>query len=307
MALEYNATLVSRLEVAPGLVTLRVSPDQPFNFEPGQYVVLGLKASEPRLDLADAEIPSLSSPEFLAVDGDAVPELQAQATAVAVAEPETERMIRRPYCIASESRAGSLEFHMTLISSGELTPRVFNLQAGDRLFVGLEPAGVFTLDRSSGKSVLMVATATGVAPYMAMLRNELMVRVNGSLGRRAAWQCNGFRQFMLLHGARHSWDLGYRTELMGLARQCQNFHYMPVITRPDEDRTWQGRTGYLQNVTWSGVVEETTGLDLKPDNFDLFLCGNPGMIKSILPWAEARGFIRSRGGNPGTLHVEEYW
>ena len=39
-ALEYNATLIQRLEIAPGLVILRVVPDVlPFRFEPGQYTV----------------------------------------------------------------------------------------------------------------------------------------------------------------------------------------------------------------------------------------------------------------------------
>jgi hypothetical protein len=45
MAAEYNATVSSRVEVAPGLVIMRVAPDKlPFEFKSGQYVVLGLKA-----------------------------------------------------------------------------------------------------------------------------------------------------------------------------------------------------------------------------------------------------------------------
>jgi len=48
----------------------------------------------------------------------------------------------------------------------------------------------------------MVGTGTGLAPYMSMLRSELV--------------CNDARQFVVVHGARYSWDLGYRTELTGL-------------------------------------------------------------------------------------------
>src|SRR5512142_1742961 len=56
MPAEYNATVAQRLEVAPGLIILRVVPDRlPFEFKPGQYVVLGLKASERRIDEAEAE------------------------------------------------------------------------------------------------------------------------------------------------------------------------------------------------------------------------------------------------------------
>ena len=55
---------------------------------------------------------------------------------------------------------------------------------------------------------------------------------------------------------------------------------MPVITRPADDGTWRGRSGYLQNLIASGTVEEETGLALTPENFDIFLCGNPGMIET---------------------------
>jgi ferredoxin--NADP+ reductase len=139
----------------------------------------------------------------------------------------------------------------------------------------------------------MICTGTGLAPYMSMMRSDLV--------------CNGPRQFVIVHGARYSWDLGYRTELTGLARHCRNFHYMPVITRPADDVTWRGRSGYLQNVVASGAIEEETGLPLTPDNFDIFLCGNPGMIETVLGWAEERGFVRDKGHDIGTLHTEEYW
>ena len=325
MAAEYNATVASRVEVAPGLVIMRVVPDKlPFEFKSGQYVVLGLKASEPRIDEADPEAPSVlateefvaikpragaegsaaESPRIVAVEGGAAeiiggtPESQAavdiQAAAVARAADDPDRMIRRAYSIASESLAGEfLEFYLTVVMSGELTPRLFNLKIRDRVYVGPKAVGVFTLDKAPGKHILMVATGTGLAPYMSMLRSELV--------------CNGPRQFVIVHGARYSWDLGYRTELTGLARHCSNFHYIPVITRPQEDITWRGRSGYLQNLIASNAVEAETSLSLTPDNFDIFLCGNPGMIATVIEWAAIQGFVRDRGHEIGTLHTEEYW
>jgi ferredoxin--NADP+ reductase len=313
MAAEYNATVASRVEVAPGLVIMRVVPDKlPFEFKSGQYVVLGLKASEPRLDESEPDALSVlptGAAESSRAGTDAVsvrvtaviagtPESQiavdAQAAAVARAAADPDRMIRRAYSIASESRADEfLEFYLTVVMSGELTPRLFNLKIKDRVYVGPKAVGVFTLDKAPGKHILMIATGTGLAPYMSMLRSELV--------------CNGPRQFVVVHGARFSWDLGYRTELTGLARHCANFHYVPVITRPQEDVTWRGRSGYLQNLVASGAIEEDTGLPLTPDNFDIFLCGNPGMIETVIAWAEARGFVRDKGHDIGTLHTEEYW
>jgi ferredoxin--NADP+ reductase len=307
MAAEYNATVSSRVEVAPGLIILRVAPDKlPFEFRSGQYVVLGLKASEPRIDESEAEAPSVvagpvESPTLeasLAAVTAGTEESQAavaaQAASVAAATADPDRMIRRAYSIASESRADEyLEFYLTVVMSGELTPRLFNLAIKDRLYVGPKAVGVFTLDKAPGKHILMIGTGTGLAPYMSMLRSELV--------------CNGARIFVVVHGARFSWDLGYRTELTGLARHCRNFCYVPVITRPQEDVTWRGRSGYLQNLIASGAIEEETGLALTPENFDIFLCGNPGMIETVIAWAEARGFVRDRGHDIGTLHTEEYW
>jgi ferredoxin/flavodoxin---NADP+ reductase len=312
MAAEYNATVVGRAEMAPGLISLRVAPDAlPFAFKPGQYTVLGLKATESRVEESDVDGPSVvaGTGEGPAGTPESQSAVYAQAAAAAHAAADPDRMIRRAFCIASESRAGEyLEFYLTLILSGELTPRLFNLKPGDRLHIGPKAEGFFTLDRAKGKHILMIATGTGLAPYMSMIRNELAMRIDGVLGVRALVQCNGSRRFVMVHGARYSWDLGYRTELTGLARHCANFHYLPVITRPQEDVTWRGRSGYLQNVIASGAVEKETGLALTPENFDLLLCGNPGMIETVIDWAEARGFTRDRGhDNIGTLHVEKYW
>ncbi len=46
----YNASIAQRIEIAPGLIILRVVPDQDlFDFKPGQYTVLGLMCKEPRV------------------------------------------------------------------------------------------------------------------------------------------------------------------------------------------------------------------------------------------------------------------
>lgn len=307
-AADYNATVAQRIELAPGLIILRVVPDTlRLEFKAGQYVVLGLKASEPRIDEAepdelayrpagageaeaggDAET---RGDETASVEG---PESAAQQ-AVTTARPDPDKLIRRAYSIASASESDEyLEFCITVVMSGDLTPRLFNLGIKDRLYVGPKAVGMFTLAKAPrDHHVILVATGTGLAPYMSMLRSDL--------------ECGGTRRIIVLHGARCSWDLGYRTELVSLARHCPNFTYLPVITRPQEDPTWRGRTGYLQEVLFSGVIEEATGLELVPDNFHAYLCGNPGMIETVIGLLSARGFVRDRGHDIGTIHTEEYW
>ena len=92
----------------------------------------------------------------------------------------------------------------------------------------------------------MVATGTGLAPYMSMLRTGITA--------------NPSRRFAVLAGARHSWDLGYTAELTTLARVCPNFAYLPVVSRPkDEPTTWGGATGYVQSLWEGGALEKAFG------------------------------------------------
>ena len=264
----YNATLTGREEVNPQLVVLRVQPESAlFDFKPGQFAVLGLLGREPRVAEATPE----DSP----------------------ADPD--KLIRRAYSIASSSvERRYLEFYLTLITSGQLTPRLFALKHGSRLFLGPKATGVFTLDRvPPGKAVILIATGTGLAPYISMLRTML---VNDTQ-----------RRYVVLHGARFSWDLGYRGELETLARLRPNFTYIPSITRQDQDPGFRGQVGRIQALLEQGVVEREAGLELDPALADVFLCGHPDMINSVKGMLAARGFTPDHGKQTGTIHVEEYW
>jgi ferredoxin/flavodoxin---NADP+ reductase len=264
----YNAVVVGREEINPQLLILRVQPDAPlFDFIPGQFGVLGLLGREAR-----------------------VPEAAREDVA-----PEPDKLIRRAYSIASASvERRYLEFYLTLITSGQLTPRLFALQHGGRLFLGPKATGVFTLDRvPPAKAVILVATGTGLAPYLSMLRTMLVHDTQ--------------RRFVVLHGARFSWDLGYRAELESLARLRRNFTYLPSITRPEEDPHFRGHSGRIQTLLESGLVEKESGVPLDPALADVFLCGNPDMVATVKALLAAKGFKPDHGKGIGTIHVEEYW
>lgn len=264
----YNATLTGREEINPQLHIVRVQPDGSlFEFKPGQFAVLGLLGSEPRVPEAAPEDPP--------------------------AEPG--KLIRRAYSIASSSvERRYAEFYLTLVNSGQLTPRLFALKYGSRLFLSPKATGVFTLDRvAPEKAVILIATGTGLAPYMSMLRT-LLVQENQ-------------RRFVVLHGARFSWDLGYRGELESLARIRPNFTYIPSITQAESDPHFQGAIGRIQNLLENGVVELSSGVPLDPTKAEVFLCGNPDMIEASKKFLSERGFTQGQAKEPGTIHVEEYW
>ena len=264
----YNATLINREDINPQLIVFRVQPDgELFAFKPGQFAVLGLLGGEPRLPEAESE----------------------EAT------PDPAKLIRRAYSIASSSvERRHLEFFVTLVNSGEFTPRLFALRHGSRLFLQPKASGVFTLDKAPpGKAVLLIATGTGLAPYISMLRTMLIHDTE--------------RKFVVLHGARCSWDLGYRAELESLARIRPNFTYLPSITRPAEDPHFRGNTGRIQNLIAQSVIETASGVALDPARTDVFLCGNPDMITQVKDLLAPRGFVPDHGKQLGSIHIEEYW
>lgn len=265
-----NAVVTQRTEVAPGLIILRVAPidwELP-DFVPGQYVVLGLPGSTPRCLGADLE-----------------------------EEPQApDRLILRAYSIASSSRAREyLEFYLALVHSGALTPRLFALNVGDRLWLGRKITGVFTLEETpEDVHVVLIATGTGIAPYMSMMRTVLTPHTP--------------RRFAVVHGARHSWDLAYQAELVTLERLCPQFDYVPIISRPKEEPVpWGGLVGYCQDVWTKRIVDRLWGFQPLPGNTHLFLCGNPSMLEDMLRILQREGFNEHTKRQPGQVHLEKYW
>jgi len=269
-SVELNAILKERIEVAPGLGMFRIAPDGwslPC-YTPGQFAVVGLPGTAPRIAMSDLETPA-SDPG---------------------------RLIRRAYSIASSPLVRDhVEIFVNLVTSGEFTPRLFALRPGDRLWLGPKLTGMFTLrDVPRDCHVALVATGTGLAPYMSMLRTELEARDS--------------RRFAVLHGARHSWDLGYTAELQTMRRLCPNFTYLPTVSRPAEEfAPWGGATGYVQTLWAGGALERACGFRPTPEGTHVFLCGNPQMIDDMLALLRREEFRVHEPRAPGQIHFERYW
>jgi ferredoxin--NADP+ reductase len=142
--------------------------------------------------------------------------------------------------------------------------------------------------------VALIATGTGLAPYMSMLRTYLTAGTE--------------RRFAVLHGARHSWDLGYRSELSTLRRVCPSFTYLPIVSRPAEELVeWRGAQGHVQDLWDHGELAAAWGFRPTPETTHVFLCGNPAMIESMSEQLAVEGFREHSKKHPGEVHVERYW
>lgn len=209
--------------------------------------------------------------------------------------------VARAYSIASSPcERDHLELYINVIEDGEFTPSLFRLRQGDEIYY-MGPKGVFTLAKSDAPHLLLVATGTGLAPYVSMLRT---LQLEQRSGRRHG------RTITLVHGVRYTADLGYRWELDGLARDpAFNFTYVPMVSRPEKDRHFtpevgSGRTtpllkGALADALPRGMEPEDFVTRTPPESTAVYLCGNPDMI------ADAKSILASRGY--GEVYTEEYW
>lgn len=265
---ELNSVITQILQVSPIMKIIRIKPiGWDFaDFKGGQFVALALPGTAARC---------------------------ADATDEPYPPKDPNKLIKRAYSIASTSTAEYIEFYITLVHSGALTPRIFNLNIGDKIWMGKKGVGMFTLDEvDSKRNIVLIATGTGVAPYMSMLRSDALKREG---------------RIMVIHGAANSWDLGYSSELQLLESMFDKFTYYPTITNPDKEPAgWSGDVRFIQDIWADDLAEKQWGFKASPEDTSFFLCGNPNMINSVTELLAKDGFIEHKRKTPGQIHVEEF-
>jgi ferredoxin/flavodoxin---NADP+ reductase len=195
-------------------------------------------------------------------------------------------LIQRPYSMAApHPRDDVWEFQVRRVCGGALTELLWELPLGGRLRLGA-PRGRFAPDPSDERARLFVATGTGIAPFVAMIRDDL------AAGRR--------RRTVVVHGVAYADELGFADLLASLAAdRASGICYVPTISRPNDPRNgrWSGATGRAETIlagNWEAV-----GLD--PATTVAYLCGNPGMV------AAAQVTLAARGLAARDVHTESYW
>ncbi len=187
------------------------------------------------------------------------------------------RGIERAYSLASAPEEELLEVFVELVPlpDGVLTPIMFGMKVGDTMSIRPRAKGIFTFDQRVHKHV-MVATVTGVSPYVGIVRSYL---TRGDEGHH----------FYILQGASYQEEFTYRDELEAIAREHPDVvTYVPTVSRPNDERNvgWDGATGRV-----NAIVEEWMerwGLD--QEDVLVYACGHPGMIEDLKERLEPKGY-----------------
>ncbi len=265
--LEYNATLVERIDLEPALSIFKVKPDAIVRkpgaegpwFVPGQYLTIGLNRDE--------------------VEGEDDP------------RPPS---VRRPMSIASAPEEGEIaEFYIRYVGEPEsdlpLTHLMWKIQAGDRMYCRAVATGKFTVQDTLGdddpRIKLCIAAGTGLAPFISMVRSKILRDPKARLD-----------DYAILHGASYSMSLGYKDELEQLVRD-HGLRYAPTISRPKEEPEWKGLGGRVEALLQPDRIDETEaalGLakgELRPDRVGVLICGLNGTIAQTIINLVPRGFV----------------
>lgn len=199
-------------------------------------------------------------------------------------------LVERPYSICSSSEQGFLEFFIELVPGGRLTPLLWRLQPGDSISIRPKTKGHFLLDTDSGRTThMMVATVTGIAPYVSMLRRYRSDLLSGKV--------TSIHRFIIVHAGSHSRELAYKDEFRAMSMDVRMLRYVASVSRPWDEPDWNGEVGRAEDV----IRKYLDSAQVPPQEITAYLCGHPGMI-------EAGKGVLGRVGMPArNIRVEQYF
>ena len=183
--------------------------------------------------------------------------------------------IERAYSIVSAPDEPLLEIFVELVPEGELTPLMWKMKIGDRMSIRPRAKGLFAMDQRVHHH-FMLATVTGVAPYISIIRSYLH---EGGQGHK----------FYVLLAASYQDELTYDRELTDLAAQHPDcIKFVPTVSRPDEARNagWSGGRGRANLI----AEEYLEKFNLPQDDTLVYTCGHPGMINDVKARVTPKGW-----------------
>lgn len=219
---------------------------------------------------------------------------------------ETHPTIWRAYSIVSAPDQDFLEYYGVIVPDGLFTTKLKAIRPGDPIWIDRMRFGFMTANRfADGEDLWMLATGTGLGPFISMLRDP------------AVWK--SFRTLVLVHGVRHASELSYQEELRALQASAPvdgaRLLLATASTRDTENQPGSLKpasfpdhlSGRITTLLASGELEKSLGLAMNVESSRVMLCGNPDMIADTRALLHERGMKPCRRATPGQFVTENYW
>lgn len=196
------------------------------------------------------------------------------------------RLIARAYSIVSNNDTEHLEFLSIHVPDGPLTSRLAHIKIGEGVWINSKTTGSLTLKYvKPGRVLYMLATGTGLAPFMSLVRSPESYQT--------------FEHLVLVHTVRTVKELAYREELESL--NSDRFVYVPTVTQEAFKTSGRGTELFK-----SGKLCQLHQLPPPdPEHDRIMICGNPEMNRDMTNYLKDNGWTMTNHRGVGNFTVEK--
>lgn len=147
------------------------------------------------------------------------------------------------------------------IPPGIVSTYVFGLKPGDKVTV-FGPFGEFYA-RDTDNEMVYIGGGAGMAPLRSHIF-DLLKRLKSG------------RKISFWYGARSLREAFYVEEFDALAAQFPNFTWHLVLSEPQPEDDWRGKTGFIHQAVYDHYLKAHPA----PEDCEYYLCGPPMMLSS---------------------------
>lgn len=200
----------------------------------------------------------------------------------------------RAYSIASAPDAETLDFFITNVQDGKLSPRMTSLKAGDKVLLDGEGQGNLLPRRiPGGETLWLLATGSGLSPFASILNDP------------KTWE--SWQDVVLVLSVRKAEDAVLARELSQKRFHGHAARVFVTATREENPDAPVELRGRIPALIASGELERVVGAALTPEKARVLLCGSPDFIADARAELKKRGIVSPRLGKPGQLVAENFW
>ena len=201
----------------------------------------------------------------------------------------------RAYSVASPNYEEYMEWFSIKVPNGPLTSRLQHIKPGDEVITNSKAVGTLVLDNlKQGRNLYMLATGTGVAPFMSLVRGVDTY--------------DHYDNVILLWSTRLVKELAYKDFLEGLNDHeiwgeitQGKFKFYPSVTREDFINT-----GRITNAMYDGSVYEKLGVEpFDKEKDSAMICGSMPMNLEFKEYFEKMGCKEGNSQTRGDYVLEK--